>query len=132
MKIVIASNDRNVFSLLEQYLGASGHELACAEVGPGLVGFIRSIGPDILVLHAGADGEDARRLCQAIKSDVTPPGCRVILIGNDPSPAGVLRDYTCGADRVLTYPFKLSDLGAEIGALVGPACRPTHSHGQRR
>lgn len=132
MRIVIASNDRNVFSLLEQYLGAGGHELACAEVTHGLVGFVRSIGPDILVLHAGAEGEDARRLCQAIKAAGGPAGCRVVLIGNDPTPAGVLRDYTCGADRVLTYPFTLSDLGAEIAALSGAASGRPNQHGHDR
>ncbi|MCU0606763.1 MAG: hypothetical protein MUF78_04940 [Candidatus Edwardsbacteria bacterium] len=132
MKIVIASNDRNVFSLLEQYLEAGGHELACAEVRAGLIGFVRSIGPDILVLHAGADGEDARNLCRAIKSSCGPTGCKVVLIGNDPTPAGVLRDYTCGADRVLTYPFKLSDLGAEITALSGSGSNQVNHHGNTR
>ncbi|GEM_PF-5411332 len=121
MKIAVAAADRAVFELLEQYLGQQGHELTATEIGPGALEFLRTVRPRLALLHPAGAVEDALELCRAVKSDLVLRDCRTILIWADASPAGIISAYSSGADRVLAYPFRLSDLGAAVAALAGSA-----------
>lgn len=115
MKILVAEDEKQLNTMICDYLESLGWSTLSAENGTQLLDLFRSKNPDFIILDImmpGLDGLDALR-CIREKSNVP-----VIFITALAEEADKLIGLELGADDYITKPFSLKELTARIRAVM--------------
>lgn len=115
MKILVAEDEKQLNTMICDYLESLGWSTLSAENGTQLLDLFRSENPDFIILDImmpGLDGLDALR-CIREKSNVP-----VIFITALAEEADKLIGLELGADDYITKPFSLKELTARIRAVM--------------
>jgi DNA-binding response OmpR family regulator len=74
--------------------------------------------PDLAVLDISMPGATGLEVCEALRSDPTTAGLRILLLSAAASPDDVARGLAAGADAYLAKPFGIAALVAQVRALT--------------
>ena len=74
--------------------------------------------PDLVVLDVSMPGATGLQVCEALRSDPTSTGLRILLLSAGASPDDVARGLAAGADAYLPKPFGVAALVQQIRALT--------------
>lgn len=113
-RILVADDERDVVSLLKDYLELKGYEVITAYDGRQAVE-AASAQPDLIMLDVNMPGSDGFSVCEKIRDHVS---CPVLFLTARTEDEDKIRGFASGGDDYITKPFSLDALGARIAAHI--------------
>lgn len=113
--ILIVDDDRDIRSLLADYLESNGYRALAAADGTAMWKVLDEARPDLIVLDLNLPGDDGLTLCRKLRAHSTLP---VIMLTARNEPLDRILGLEMGADDYLPKPFNPRELVARIGAVL--------------
>jgi two-component system OmpR family response regulator len=113
--IMIVEDDREIRSLLADFLEREGYETVCAEDGAALDRTLARTRPDLIVLDIMLPGEDGLSICRRLRARGGVPILMLTAKGED---VDRIVGLEIGADDYLPKPFNPRELLARIRAVL--------------
>ncbi len=113
--ILIVDDDRDIRTLLADYLESNGYRALCTADGSGMWLMLEQKRPDLLVLDLNLPGEDGLTLCRKLRVTSTMP---VIMLTARSEPLDRILGLEMGADDYLAKPFEPRELLARIRSVL--------------
>jgi DNA-binding response OmpR family regulator len=128
-RVLIVDDDPDIRRLVAEVLRLGGHEPEEAPNGLEALTRLRSgARPDLVLLDVqmpDLDGWDTLRTLRAIEHLADVP---VVLCTVKAGPNDVLRGWELGCDGYLGKPFAISELRAEVDAVIARSVAERHAH----
>jgi two-component system OmpR family response regulator len=113
--ILIVDDDREIRSLLADYLEGNGYRTLVAADGVGMWKLLEEKRPDLLVLDLNLPGDDGLTLCRKLRARSALP---VIMLTARNEPLDRILGLEMGADDYLPKPFEPRELLARIRSVL--------------
>ena len=113
--ILIVDDDRDIRTLLADYLETNGYRALCAADGVAMWKALGEARPDLVVLDLNLPGDDGLTLCRKLRADSTVP---VIMLTARNEPLDRILGLEMGADDYLPKPFEPRELLARIRSVL--------------
>ena len=113
--ILIVDDDRDIRSLLADYLETNAYRTLGAADGTAMWKILDETRPDLIVLDLNLPGDDGLTLCRKLRAQSTVP---VIMLTARNEPLDRILGLEMGADDYLPKPFNPRELVARIGAVL--------------
>jgi two-component system OmpR family response regulator len=113
--ILIVDDDRDIRSLLADYLEANGYRALAAGDGNAMWKTLDESRPDLIVLDLNLPGDDGLTLCRKLRATSTLP---VIMLTARNEPLDRILGLEMGADDYLPKPFEPRELLARIRSVL--------------
>jgi two-component system OmpR family response regulator len=113
--ILIVDDDRDIRSLLADYLESNGYRALSAADGTGMWKTLDEARPDLIVLDLNLPGDDGLTLCRKLRANSTLP---VIMLTARNEPLDRILGLEMGADDYLPKPFEPRELLARIRSVL--------------
>jgi two-component system, OmpR family, response regulator len=113
--ILIVDDDRDIRSLLADYLEANGYRALAAADGTAMWKILDESRPDLIVLDLNLPGDDGLTLCRKLRAHSTMP---VIMLTARSEPLDRILGLEMGADDYLPKPFEVGELAARLHAVA--------------
>ncbi len=113
--ILIVDDDRDIRSLLAEYLENNGYRVFAAADGQAMWPLLEQKKPELLVLDLNLPGEDGLSLCRRLRSNSALP---VIMLTARSDPLDRILGLEMGADDYLPKPFEPRELLARIRSVL--------------
>jgi len=113
--ILIVDDDRDIRTLLADYLESNGYRTYGAADGTGMWKLLDEARPDLIVLDLNMPGEDGLTLCRKLRAHSTLP---VIMLTARSEPLDRILGLEMGADDYLPKPFEPRELLARIRSVL--------------
>jgi two-component system OmpR family response regulator len=113
--ILIVDDDRDIRSLLADYLEANGYRALAAADGTAMWKTLDEARPDLIVLDLNLPGDDGLTLCRKLRATSTLP---VIMLTARNEPLDRILGLEMGADDYLPKPFEPRELLARIRSVL--------------
>ncbi len=124
-KVMLVESEDSLARAMDHVVTADGHACARLAAGDRIVERVASEHPDLVMLDL-THGETAELLdaCQSIRRDPSLDGVRILMLQKGGSALDRRRGRALGADGMVSLPFRLEDLRAEMRRLL--AEQPVH------
>ena len=113
--VLIVEDEPKLASLVADYLKAAGYEAHCIENGLEAVPWVKSNGPDLMVLDLMLPGRSGLEICKEVRSFSDLP---IIMVTARVEEVDRLIGLEAGADDYLCKPFSVRELVARVKALL--------------
>lgn len=113
--IMVVDDDREICSLLSQFLTRHGLRVTTARDGAEMTKFLETARVDLVVLDLMLPGDDGLALCRQIRSSCGTPVVMLTAMGED---VDRIIGLEMGADDYLAKPFNPRELLARIKAVL--------------
>ena len=113
--ILIVDDDRDIRTLLADYLESNGYRTQCAADGTGMWKHLEEARPDLIVLDLNMPGDDGLTLCRKLRATSSLP---VIMLTARSEPLDRILGLEMGADDYLPKPFEPRELLARIRSVL--------------
>jgi len=127
--ILIVEDDREIRSLLADFLGREGYAVLGAEDGPAMDKALAAQRPDLVVLDIMLPGEDGLSICRRLRARGNLP---ILMLTAKSDDIDRIVGLELGADDYLAKPFNPRELLARIRAILRRAERPADAPTARR
>lgn len=131
-KILIVDDDREIRSLLADYLENNGYSAVTAADGIAMAAALEANKIDLIVLDLNMPGDDGLTLCRNLRAKSAMP---VIMLTARSEALDRIIGLEMGADDYLSKPFEPRELLARIRSVLrrtnSPAHNEIHSTAQR-
>ena len=114
-KILVVDDDREIRTLLSEYLAENGFRTAEAADGVAMWKALDATRIDLIVLDLMMPGEDGLQLCRTLRSKSNVP---VIMLTARGQPIDRILGLEMGADDYLAKPFEPRELLARIRSVL--------------
>lgn len=118
--VVIVDDDRDISSLLADYLQRNGFQVRTAGDGKALAQLMEQGRTDLIVLDLNLPGEDGLTICRNLRAHSNVP---VVMLTARGEPVDRILGLEMGADDYLAKPFEPRELLARIRSVL----RRTHA-----
>jgi len=113
--ILIVDDDRDIRTLLQDYLESNGYRTQGAADGAAMWKVLDESKPDLIVLDLNLPGEDGLTLCRKLRAHSNLP---VIMLTARSEPLDRILGLEMGADDYLPKPFEPRELLARIRSVL--------------
>jgi two-component system OmpR family response regulator len=113
--ILIVDDDREIRSLLADYLETNGYRALAAADGTAMWKALGEARPELVVLDLNLPGDDGLTLCRKLRADSDVP---VIMLTARNEPLDRILGLEMGADDYLPKPFEPRELLARIRSVL--------------
>lgn len=113
--ILIVDDDREISSLLAEYLEKNGYRTSTAEDGKAMRRTLDTARIDLIVLDLNLPGEDGLTLCRDLRSRSSIP---IVMLTARGEPVDRILGLEMGADDYLAKPFEPRELFARIRSVL--------------
>ncbi len=124
-KILIVDDNTSIQTLLTDFLGGQGYELACASDGFTALRMLPEFEPDLVLLDIMMPHKDGWQFITELRKSSALP---VIMITARQQEEDVIKGFDLGADDYITKPFKLRELLVRVRAVLKRAQRQSASN----
>lgn len=114
-KILIVDDDREISTLLAEYLEKNGYRAVTAGDGKAMQKALQEHRIDLIVLDLNLPGEDGLTLCRNLRSHSATP---VIMLTARGEPVDRILGLEMGADDYVPKPFEPRELFARIRSVL--------------
>lgn len=111
-RILIADDEKDVVSLLKDFLEIKGYEVLTAYDGTQAVD-AASKNPDLILLDVNMPGSDGFEVCRKIREYVS---CPILFLTAKTEDSDKIEGFASGGDDYITKPFSIDELEARIAA----------------
>ena len=123
-KILIVDDDREIRSLLADYLDSNGYSTVTAADGYAMATALDGNKIDLIVLDLNLPGDDGLTLCRNLRAKSATP---VIMLTARSEPLDRIIGLEMGADDYLSKPFEPRELLARIRSVMRRANSPAQN-----
>ncbi len=123
--ILIADDNRQITSILEEYAKKDGHSVKTAYDGEEALGLFKSLNPDVVLLDVMMPKMDGFEVCREIRRVSSVP---VIMITARSEDFEKIMGLDIGADDYIVKPFSPPEVMARVRAIL----RRVQSDGQKK
>lgn len=116
--ILVVEDDDNIATALNVVLSREGYSFARLATGAGAVDVIRESKPDLVLLNVLLPDVSGYEICQRLRADPDCAGVRILVIMARGSPMERRKGLALGADGLISKPFDLDQLRAELRRLL--------------
>src|SRR5215472_8193615 len=127
--ILVVEDDRDIRSLLADFLKREGFTVEAAEDGAAADRALSRITPDLVVLDLMLPGEDGLSICRRLRARGATP---ILMLTAKNDDIDRIVGLELGADDYLGKPFNPRELLARIRAILRRAERPASAASARR
>ncbi len=120
-KILAIDDDATLLRLIRQLLQPEGFSIFTATSGEEGLALFHHIAPDLVILDVMMPGMDGWEVCRRLRQVSSVP---IIFLTALDSIEDVVHGLVGGADDYLAKPFRVSELGARVTALLRRARMP--------
>ncbi len=113
--ILIVEDDRNIASLVEQYLRKEGFETLSAGDGDAGLALARREGPALVILDINLPGMDGWEVCRALRRDSDVP---ILMLTARAEEMDRVVGLSIGADDYVVKPFSPRELVERVKAIL--------------
>ena len=113
--ILIVDDDRDIRTLLADYLETNGYRAQCAADGAAMSRMLDDVRPDLIVLDLNLPGEDGLTLCRKLRAHSSLP---VIMLTARSEPLDRILGLEMGVDDYMPKPFEPRELLARIRSVL--------------
>lgn len=113
--ILIVEDDRDIRSLLGDFLTREGYATVCAEDGAAMDRALEKMSPDLIVLDLMLPGEDGLSICRRLRTQSATP---ILMLTAKADDVDRIVGLEIGADDYLPKPFNPRELLARIRAVL--------------
>src|SRR5580693_131220 len=113
--ILIVDDDREIRTLLAEYLDANGYRSRAVADGSGMWNELAGGGIDLVVLDLTLPGDDGLTLCRTLRAKSELP---VVMLTARGEPLDRIVGLEMGADDYLAKPFEPRELLARIRSVL--------------
>ena len=113
-KILVADDEKDVVSLLKDYLEMSGYCVFTAFNGSQAIE-AASNSPDLILLDVNMPEADGFEVCSRLRDHVS---CPILFLTARVEDEDKIRGFASGGDDYIIKPFSLDELGARIAAHI--------------
>jgi DNA-binding response OmpR family regulator len=114
-KILIVEDDRNIASLVEQYLAREGFSVLRAADGPGGLTAARREKPALVILDVMLPGKDGWEVCRELRRDSDIP---ILMLTARADEMDRVVGLSIGADDYVVKPFSPRELVERVKAIL--------------
>jgi len=118
VKILVADDQDEILSLLNDSLSSSGFEVKLCRESKDALHLIKSFKPDIILLDLLMPELGGFEICEILNNDPETRGIPIIIITGFGDLVDVKKAYNLGAVGYLVKPFALDDLNKEINKAI--------------
>ena len=113
-KVLVADDDKNVITIIRDFLPSDSYEILEASNGKEALGVIFSNSPDILILDIMMPDMDGYRVCEELKEHDSTKNLPIIILSAKTSVDDKLKAMDLGIDDYIIKPFDPRELKARI------------------
>lgn len=113
-RILVADDEPDVLSLLNDYFEINGYEVITAENGKKVLEKA-SRNPDIILLDINMPDMDGIEVCKAIREYVS---CPILFLTARAEDCDKITGFSAGGDDYIIKPFSIDELGARVSAHI--------------
>ncbi|MBO4290653.1 MAG: response regulator transcription factor [Lachnospiraceae bacterium] len=113
-KILVADDEKDVVSLLKDYLELNGYLVMTAYNGMQAIEAAGSM-PDLILLDVNMPDADGFEVCSRIRDHVN---CPILFLTARVEDSDKISGFAAGGDDYIIKPFSLDELGARIAAHI--------------
>lgn len=106
--ILVADDDLAILEVIKIILEDSGYSVTTLSDGAGIVSWVKSHNPDVILMDIWMSGHDGCQIARQLKADTQTKQIPVILISAHNNTQRMARD--AGADSFIAKPFDISNL----------------------
>jgi DNA-binding response OmpR family regulator len=114
-KILVVEDDRNIASLVEQYLAREGFAVLRAGDGPGGLTAARREKPALVILDVMLPGKDGWEVCRELRRDSDVP---ILMLTARADEMDRVVGLSIGADDYVVKPFSPRELVERVKAIL--------------
>jgi CheY-like chemotaxis protein len=123
-RLVVVEHDGWVLRLLAEGLRSSGFVVATESSADAALARVRELVPDAVLADVGLPGKNGYSLVSELRAEPCPISIvPVALLAEEDDEDARLAAFSSGADALLTRPFKIDEVAAQMTALVQLARR---------
>lgn len=123
-RLVVVEHDGWVLRLLADGLRSNGFVVATESTADGALARVRELVPDAILADVGLPQKDGYSLVSTLRSEPAPLSIvPVALLAEEDDDGARITAFSSGADALLTRPFKIDEVAAQMTALVQLARR---------
>lgn len=115
IKILVVDDERQLRSLISEWLKEAGFDVVTAGDGQEGVARLQEHDPAMVISDVWMPGMDGYQVCRLTKRLSTAP---VLMMTGVPNEAAILKEMNVGADDVLLKPFDVTDLLTRVAKLL--------------
>ena len=123
-KIIIVDDSEDILSVMKFFLELKGYTVKTTSNSHDLKLFLKSFSPDLIIMDIFLSGEDGRRVCEDLRSDLGNKDLCILMFSASPNALANYKDY--GADGFIEKPFGLNEIVDKIEAAI-KKCKDYHS-----
>jgi len=117
-KILVVDDDRDLLSLLEDFLSQRGFKVVTLAEGSKTVEIGVQEQPDLILLDIKMPDADGMEVLSELKSNSLTSYIPVLMLTAENTPASQVKGFLTGADDYITKPFDINVLYARILACM--------------
>jgi CheY-like chemotaxis protein len=118
-RVLVVDDEPDVLLLCRLNLEQHGHEVFEAGNGQEALRVVRERRPDLIVLDLMLPGVDGYGVLEALRSEGSTPGVKVLVLSAKSLQADRDRSRQLGAEAFLTKPFLPDDLCRIVDRMLG-------------
>ena len=118
-RVLVVDDEPDVLLLCRLNLEQHGHEVFEAGNGEEALRVLRERRPDLIVLDLMLPGVDGYGVLEALRSEGSTPGVKVLVLSAKSLQADRDRSRQLGAEAFLTKPFLPDDLCRTVDRMLG-------------
>jgi putative two-component system response regulator len=116
--VLVAEDNAEIASLLQQLLKGEGYQVAPAGDGRQALALARQRPPDLVLSDLDMPHVDGFELCRQLKSNPATRSIPVLILTGQDAQSARLRAWDLGADDFLTKPFQAVEVLARCRSLL--------------
>ena len=120
-KVLIADDNQQIASILEEYLKSEGHTPYVARDGQEALDALRREKPRLVLLDVMMPRKTGFEVCQEMRADESIKDTLVLMLTAKGRETDVAKGLGVGADAYMTKPFATKDLVAKVRELLAGA-----------
>ncbi|HYD30063.1 MAG TPA: response regulator [Azospirillaceae bacterium] len=113
--LLVVDDDREIRSLLSQFLTRHGYRVSTAKDGPEMMKALEAGRIDLVILDLMLPGEDGLSLCRRLRAESTTPVIMLTAMGDE---TDRIVGLEMGADDYIAKPFSPRELLARVKAVL--------------
>lgn len=123
-RILLVEDEQNIALALKFLIEKMGHQVTHIDDGHRALAEVVGLAPDLVLLDVTLPGASGYEICQHIRASRALDATRVLILTARGADIERRKALALGADGFMSKPFEMSELQAQVSALLASPREP--------